>query len=83
MRIKLGFTLLALLLVATGLLSAAPSADSSSASGSHLATTTSAPLLITCEILCWEQGTQLCYQDSRCHTHCCESSNPLCTTPCN
>jgi hypothetical protein len=35
-----------------------------------------------CEIVCWQQGTQWCWQDSCCHEFCCEMSDPYCSPPC-
>lgn len=35
-----------------------------------------------CEILCWDYGTQYCWQDSRCGYHCCNVGDPGCSTPC-
>jgi hypothetical protein len=35
-----------------------------------------------CEILCWDNGVQLCWQDECCHLTCCDKSDPTCWSPC-
>ena len=35
-----------------------------------------------CEILCWDNGAQLCWQDECCHLYCCDKSDPSCSVPC-
>lgn len=35
-----------------------------------------------CEILCWDYGTQYCWQDSACRYYCCDVGDPGCSTPC-
>lgn len=35
-----------------------------------------------CEILCWDNGYQLCWQDECCQLYCCDKSDPGCWVPC-
>jgi hypothetical protein len=35
-----------------------------------------------CEVLCWDYGTQYCWQDSCCNFYCCDKSDPGCWVPC-
>lgn len=35
-----------------------------------------------CEIICWDYGTQYCWQDECCRLHCCDVGDPTCWTPC-
>lgn len=35
-----------------------------------------------CDIICWDYGTQYCWQDSRCGYHCCDKGDPSCWPPC-
>jgi hypothetical protein len=39
---------------------------------------------ITCEILCWTQGNDICWQSGNCKTTCCDpSTNRFCSSPCD
>jgi hypothetical protein len=38
---------------------------------------------LVCEVLCWTSGNQTCWQDKACRQHCCLTSSPLCSSPCN
>lgn len=44
--------------------------------------TASAGPTCVCDILCWDNGFQLCYQDECCHLYCCDKSDPNCWVPC-
>jgi hypothetical protein len=35
-----------------------------------------------CEIICWQQGDQVCWQDSCCRVTCCDPLAPGCYNPC-
>jgi hypothetical protein len=35
-----------------------------------------------CDIVCWDSGTQRCWQDDCCQVHCCDADDPSCWPPC-